>query len=51
MSLSLDAWAGPKIEQLQQMLLGYFETETSVLHQACQYPLKTGGKRIDHYFF
>lgn len=46
MSFSLETWATPKVEHLQQMLVQYFETESSVLHQACQYPLQTGGKRI-----
>jgi geranylgeranyl pyrophosphate synthase len=46
MSFSLETWASPKIAQLQQMLLSSFETEESILHQACKYPLQTGGKRI-----
>ena len=46
MAFSLEKWAAPKITELQAMLVGYFEMERSVLHQACQYPLQTGGKRI-----
>lgn len=46
MSFSLEQWASPKIQHIQELLLEYFEAEASELHQACQYPLQTGGKRI-----
>ena len=46
MTFSLKDWSEPKIEALHNRLQACFEDEETFLHQACLYPISTGGKRI-----
>ena len=43
---SLERWSTPHREALLERLRTCFSSEDSQLHQACLYPIETGGKRI-----
>ena len=43
---SLERWSTPHREALLERLRTSFSSEESQLHQACLYPIETGGKRI-----
>lgn len=45
-SFPLEKWGTPHREALLKRLQDCFATEESELHQACLYPIETGGKRI-----
>jgi len=45
-SFNLPEWSHPHRERVLTCLRNAFTTEESALHQACLYPIETGGKRI-----
>ena len=45
-SFPLEKWSTPHRETLLKRLQDCFASEESALHQACLYPVQTGGKRI-----
>lgn len=45
-SFDLASWSEPHRERLVNRLKACFENEDSSLHEACIYPIETGGKRI-----